>query len=152
MREQSVVIPIKSMQKPYRHHAIFTLVSQMMPGMRGVNPRQMKQAMKKMGIIQEDMEGVDEVIIKAKGETYVFKKPEVQVTIMQGQKTFQIVGDHEIIKGDVPVSTEPVGIVIPDEDVELVASQANVSPEEALAALEECNGEPAEAIIKLMSR
>ena len=123
-----------------------------MPGMRGVNPRQMKQAMKKMGIIQEDMEGVDEVIIKAKGETYVFKKPEVQVTIMQGQKTFQIVGDHEIIKGDVPVSTEPVGIVIPDEDVELVASQANVSPEEALAALEECNGEPAEAIIKLMSR
>ena len=124
----------------------------MMPGMRGVNPRQMKQAMKKTGIIQEDMEGVDEVIIKAKGETYVFKKPEVQVTIMQGQKTFQIVGDHEIIKGDVPVSTEPVGIVIPDEDVELVASQANVSPEEALAALEECNGEPAEAIIKLMSR
>ena len=124
----------------------------MMPGMRGVNPRQMKQAMKKMGIVQEDMEGVDEVIIKAKGETYVFKKPEVQVTIMQGQKTFQIVGDHEIIKGDVPVSTEPVGIVIPDEDIELVAGQANVSPEEALAALEECNGEPAEAIIKLMSR
>ena len=40
----------------------------MMPGMRGVNPRQMKQAMKKMGITQEDMEGVDEVIIKAKGE------------------------------------------------------------------------------------
>ncbi|MCK5397954.1 MAG: nascent polypeptide-associated complex protein [Thermoplasmata archaeon] len=124
----------------------------MMPGMRGVNPKQMKQAMKKMGIVQEDMEGVDEVIIKARGETYVFKKPEVQVTTMQGQKTFQVVGDHEIIKGDVPVSTEPIGIVIPDEDVELVAGQANVSHEEALAALEECNGEPAEAIIKLMSR
>ena len=123
-----------------------------MPGMRGVNPKQMKQAMKKMGIVQEDMEGVDEVIIKARGETYVFKKPEVQVTTMQGQKTFQVVGDHEIIKGDVPVSTEPIGIVIPDEDVELVAGQANVSHEEALAALEECNGEPAEAIIKLMSR
>ena len=63
-------------------------------------------------------------------------------------------GDHEVIKGDVDVSTalEPAGIVIPDEDIELVASQANVSPEEALAALEECNGEPAEAIIKLMSR
>ncbi|MCK5309424.1 MAG: nascent polypeptide-associated complex protein [Thermoplasmata archaeon] len=124
----------------------------MMPGMRGVNPKQMKQAMKKMGIVQEDMEGVDEVIIKARGETYVFKKPEVQVTTMQGQKTFQVVGDHEVIKGDVPVSTEPIGIVIPDEDVELVAGQANVSHEEALAALEECNGEPAEAIIKLMSR
>ena len=126
----------------------------MMPGMRGVNPRQMKQAMKKMGITQEDMEGVDEVIIKARGETLIFKKPDVQVTTMQGQKTFQIVGDHEVIKGDVDISTapEPAGIEIPDEDVELVASQANVSPEEARAALEECNGEPAEAIIKLMSR
>ncbi len=126
----------------------------MMPGMRGVNPRQMKQAMKKMGITQEDMEDVTEVIIKAKGETYVFKKPEVQATTMQGQKTFQIVGDYEVIKGDVDVSTtpEPAGIQIPDEDVELVAGQANVSHEEALAALEECNGEPAEAIIKLMSR
>lgn len=126
----------------------------MMPGMRGVNPRQMKQAMKKMGITQEDMEDVTEVIIKAKGETYVFKKPEVQATTMQGQKTFQISGDYEIIKGDVDVSTapEPAGIEIPDEDIELVASQANVSHEEALAALEECNGEPAEAIIKLMSR
>ena len=126
----------------------------MMPGMRGMNPRQMKQAMKRMGIIQEDMEGDTEVIIKARGETYIFKEPDVQATTMQGQKTFQIVGDYEIIKGDVDVSTtpEPAGIVIPDEDVELVAAQANVSHDEALAALEECNGEPAEAIIKLMSR
>ena len=127
----------------------------MMPGMRGVNPRQMKQAMKRMGITQEDLEGVEEVIIKAKGETYVFKKPEVQVTTMQGQKSFQIVGDHEIVKGEVEVSTEPAkpaGIVIPEEDIELVASQANVSHEEAKSALEECSGEPAEAIIKLMSR
>jgi len=126
----------------------------MMPGMRGVNPRQMKQAMKKMGITQEDMEGVDEVIIKARGEAYIFKKPDVQVTTMQGQKTFQIVGDYELIKGDVDVSAplEPAGISIPDEDIELVAAQASVSHEVALAALEECNGEPAEAIIKLMSR
>ena len=126
----------------------------MMPGMRGMNPRQMKQAMKKMGIKQEEMEEVQEVVIKAKGETYVFNKPDVQITTMQGQKTFQIVGDHEVIKGDVPVSAEPepAGPVIPDEDIELFAAQANVSKEEALAALEECNGEPAEAIIKLMSK
>ena len=119
-----------------------------------MNPRQMKQAMKKMGITQEDMEGVDEVIIKARGEAYIFKKPDVQVTTMQGQKTFQIVGDYELIKGDVDVSAplEPAGISIPDEDIELVAAQASVTHEEALAALEECNGEPAEAIIKLMSR
>jgi len=39
---------------------------------------------------------------------------------------------------------------IPNEDIELVASQAGVSQEKAKAALEECDGEPAEAIIKLM--
>ena len=40
--------------------------------------------------------------------------------------------------------------IIPNEDIELVASQAGVSPDKAREALEECGGEPAEAIIKLM--
>jgi len=39
---------------------------------------------------------------------------------------------------------------IPNEDIELVASQAGVSTDKAREALEECGGEPAEAIIKLM--
>ena len=38
---------------------------------------------------------------------------------------------------------------IPDEDVEMVANTANVSEEEARAALEECKGDLAEAIMKL---
>ena len=126
----------------------------MMPGMRGMNPRQMQQAMKRMGIKTEELKDVEEVIIRMQDKTLVITQPEVTLMEVQGQKTYQVVGDHEIIKGDVEVSTEPsepAGIVIPDEDVELVASQANVSLEEARAALEECNGEPAEAIIKLMS-
>ncbi|MDO9537070.1 MAG: nascent polypeptide-associated complex protein [Thermoplasmata archaeon] len=125
-----------------------------MPGMRGVNPRQMQQAMKKMGITQEEWDDVDEVIISRAGKSYVFKKPAVTAVKMQGQNTFQIIGDYNIVEGKVQALApqQPKGIVIPDEDVELVASQANVSPEEARKALEECNGEPAEAIIKLMSR
>ncbi len=125
----------------------------MMPGMRGVNPRQMKQAMKRMGISQEEWDDVDEVIIRRPGKTYVFKKPSVTAVSMQGQMTFQIAGDHEIVEGKASAApAAPKGMVIPDEDVELVASQANVSPEEARKALEECGGEPAEAIIKLMSK
>ena len=57
-------------------------------------------------------------------------------------------------RGGIEPPTPPLpipGPVIPEEDVELVATQANVSKEEARKALEECNGEPAEAIIKLMS-
>ena len=40
-------------------------------------------------------------------------------------------------------------IEIPDEDVEMVANTANVSADEARAALEECKGDLAEAIMKL---
>ena len=125
----------------------------MMPGMRGTNPRQMKQAMKRLGITTEEMKSVEEVVIKADGKCYVFRNAEITVTNMQGQKSFQIVGEPEISDAD-DVASQPVGtggIQIPDEDVELVAAQANVSKEEARQALIECKGEPAEAIIKLMS-
>ena len=44
------------------------------------------------------------------------------------------------------------GPAIPEEDVQLVAEKAGVSEAEARKALEECGGEPAEAIIRLMSR
>lgn len=124
----------------------------MIPGMRGMDPRQMKMAMKRMGITQEEIRDVEEVIIKAPGKTYVLTKPEVTMMTIQGQKTFQIAGEVEITEGSTAGSgTVKSGPVIPDEDVELVAAQANVSLEEARKALEECNGEPAEAIIKLMS-
>ncbi|MCK4757422.1 MAG: nascent polypeptide-associated complex protein [Thermoplasmata archaeon] len=123
----------------------------MMPGMRGMNPRQMQQAMKKLGIKSEEMKDVEEVIIRMQDRSLVIKKPDVTMMEVQGQKTYQVVGEPEVIEGDVEISTEPIGIVIPEEDIELVAAQANVSYEEAKRALEECNGEPAEAIIKLMS-
>ncbi len=122
-----------------------------MPGMRGMNPRQMQQAMKKLGIKSEEMKDVEEVIIRMQDRSLVIKKPDVTMMEVQGQKTYQVVGEPEVIEGDVEISTEPIGIVIPEEDIELVAAQANVSYEEAKRALEECNGEPAEAIIKLMS-
>jgi len=125
----------------------------MMP--RGMNQRQMQQAMKRMGIKQEEWDDVDEVIISRAGKSYVFKKPSVTAITMQGQQTFQIVGDYKLEEGQVQVSKAPAAPkkpAIPEEDIDLVASQANVSKEEALKALEECNGEPAEAIIKLMSK
>ena len=39
----------------------------------------------------------------------------------------------------------------PEEDVELVMSQVNCDREKAIAALEATDGQPAEAIIKIMS-
>ena len=115
----------------------------MMPGMRGMNPKQMQAAMRRMGIQQEEMEGVEEVIIKTYDKEIRITEPSVTMITMQGQKTFQIAGNVE--------ETEKEG-AIPIEDIKLVAEQANVSEEEARQALEECDGEPAEAIIYLMSK
>jgi nascent polypeptide-associated complex subunit alpha len=121
--------------------------------MRGMDPRMMKQQMKRMGISQEEWDDVDEVIISRAGKSYVFKKPAVTAVKMQGQETFQIVGDYKVVEGKVaPAAAGPKKPEIPEEDIELVASQAKVSMDEARAALEECNGEPAEAIIRLMSK
>ena len=120
----------------------------MFPGMggRGMNPRQMKQMMKKMGMNIDEIPDVQEIIIKTGSQDYVFKEAEVTVIDIQGQQTFQIVGTPEIVEKEGAGG----GSGIPQGDVELVAQQANVSMEEARQALEECDGKPAEAIMKLM--
>ncbi len=124
----------------------------MIPGGR-VNPKQMRQAMKRMGIEQEELDGVEEVVIRTADKEYVIRNAAVTAITAQGQKIWQIIGeplvrDRADAKKAAP--SEPSAIL--DEDVALVAEKAGVSAEEARKALEECGGEPAEAIIRLMSR
>ncbi len=97
--------------------------------------------MKKHGLNIEEMEDVQEVIIKTADRTLVFKDAAVTCMEVSGQVTYQIVGTPEEVMADSG---------IPKEDIRLVAEQAGVSEAEAKKALEECGGEPAEAIIKLM--
>ncbi|MDH4122514.1 MAG: nascent polypeptide-associated complex protein [Thermoplasmata archaeon] len=118
----------------------------MFPGGR-VNPRQMKAMMKRMGISQEDIEDVEEIVIKTKSKELIFHEAIVSVMTVQGQKTYQIVGEPEIRERAV----EPAKKESPDEDVVLVMEQTGVSREEAAKVLEECGGQPAEAILKIMS-
>jgi len=118
----------------------------MFPGGR-VNPRQMKAMMKRMGVSQEDIDGVEEIVIKTKSKEYIFHDALVSVMTVQGQKTFQIIGEPEI--SDRGIGDEKHGG--PSEDVELVMQQTGVSEEEAKKTLEECDGQPAEAILKIMS-
>lgn len=121
----------------------------MMPGMgRGVNPRQMKQAMKRMGISQEEMQGVEEVVIRTADKEYVIKDAAVTCVTMQGQKTYQVVGDAAVRSRQVAKQQDPG---IPEEDVQLVMSQTGVTKERAVQVLKECDGQPAEAILKIMS-
>ena len=69
----------------------------MMPGMRGVNPRQVKQAMRKLGIETEDLEDVQDVVIRTKTKQYVITDASVTIMQAQGQKTYQITGETEIM-------------------------------------------------------
>src|SRR3989454_12660555 len=126
----------------------------MIPGIPGgrMNPRQLKAAMKRMGIETEEIAGVEEIVIRTATKEYVFKSAEVSAMTVQGQKTWQIVGEPIIMNRRGAAAPPPEALTISEEDVDLVAERAGVSKAAARKALEEANGEPAEAIIRLMSR
>ena len=117
----------------------------MMPGMGRMNPRMMKKLQKQLQNSTEDIDAT-EVIIKTKDKEIYFSNPSVTSMNMMGQQSYQIVGEPQ----ERGISGGEESASIPDEDIELVAAQAGVSKEKAKEALEECGGEPAEAIIKLM--
>lgn len=104
----------------------------------GVNPRQMQQMMRRMGISQQDLDA-SEVIIKLPDKQLIFKNPDVAKTNIQGQEMYQITGKPQ----EVPYETE-----ITEEDIKTVMSQTGKSRDEALAAIRE-TGDLAEAILKL---
>ena len=103
----------------------------MMPGM---NPKQIQQMMKKMGIQQQEIPAT-EVIIRTTEGDIIIKNPKVSKVNMMGQMTYQITGEEEKATSE-----------ISDDDVDLVAQQAGVSEEYAKAALEDADGDIAKAI------
>ena len=127
----------------------------MMPGMGRVNPRQMKQAMRKMGISTEELTDVQEIIILTKSKEYVFKEAEVTIMPVQGQKTFQIVGEPEVRPRSAANAnlgaTAQADTGLPEEDITLVMEQTGASREKAIEALNATDGQPAEAILKIMA-
>src|SRR2546430_4229130 len=91
----------------------------MIPGGR-VNPRQMRQAMKRMGIEQEELEGVEEVIIRTASKEYVIRDPNVTAMTAQGQKIWTVVGEpivRDRVDAKKPDASQ--GLAIPEEDVQL---------------------------------
>ena len=118
-------------------------------GMRGVNPRQMQRTMRSMGIKQTNIENIVEVIIRTRDQDIVLSPAEVVCIDMKGSKSYQVSGVETVMAAGSAGSAS--GPVFPAEDIELVMSQTNCDRETAISALEACDGQPAEAIIKLMS-
>jgi len=111
-----------------------------------VNPREAKRMMQRMGLNMEQIEGVQEVIIKTNSKEITIKEPEVSILQVQGQKVFQIAGG-EVTEKVAERKMPGIG----EEDIRLVADQTGRSLEEARRALEESGGDLAKAILLLQS-
>ena len=108
----------------------------MFPGMGKINPKQMQQMMRQLGIKSEEL-AAERVIIELKDKKIVIDNPAVSAIDMQGKKTYTIMGDERLEEKD------------NEEDLKMVMEQASVPKEEAKKALEEADGDIAEAIMKL---
>src|SRR2546428_13561610 len=98
----------------------------MIPGIPGgrMNPRQLKAAMKRIGIETEEIAGVEEIVIRTATKEYVFKSAEVSAMTVQGQKTRQTVGEPIIINPKSATSPPPEADSTSDAHVDLVAEPA----------------------------
>ena len=104
----------------------------------GVNPAQMKGMMKKMGISQEDIPA-NRVIFEMDDKNLVIDNPSVTKIKMQGQESFQVIGE----------AIEESADSFSAEDVEMVMNQTGKSEDEVRDALEKSGGDIAEAIVAL---
>lgn len=102
----------------------------------GINPKMLKDAMKKMGVKQEQIEAY-EVVVKTEHGDYVIKNPEVMKVVMMGQESLQVTGEMHLVEK------------IKEEDVKMVMEQTGCSEKEARKALQDCDGDLAEAILQL---
>lgn len=104
--------------------------------------RQSRRMLEKMGLNLEEIPDVEEVVIKTKEKDLIIKAPQVSKIKSKGIDMYQILGNdiEEIIKETSKIN---------EEDIILVSQQANVSSEVAKNALEETDGDLAQAILKL---
>ena len=109
----------------------------MFPGMGSLNPKKIQAMMKQMGIDQDEIEAERVIIEKADGRI-VIENPNVVKIKMQGQESFQITGEAR---------EEEAGVR--EEDIKLVMEKTGKNQKEAKKALEESNGDIAEAIVRL---
>ncbi|MCC9261480.1 MAG: nascent polypeptide-associated complex protein [Methanobrevibacter woesei] len=114
----------------------------MIPGMNPKQMKQMQRQMKKMGMDMKELKNVKEVIIRLEDKELIIPNAEVSLMNVMGQETYQVTGKAQ----EVEIEEE---LIIPDEDIEMVANQAGVSKYEAEQALIDTNGDLAEAILKL---
>jgi nascent polypeptide-associated complex subunit alpha len=104
--------------------------------------------MQKMGMDTKSLDDVRDVTIRTSDRKIIIEDPSVMSIAMQGQNMFQVTGGT-IREETITTETK---VTIPEEDVKMVAEQANVSMDDAKKALEGSGGDLAEAIVSLKKK
>ncbi len=110
----------------------------MLPGLGKIDPKKMQGMLKQLGVSQQEIEA-ERVIIEKQNGKIIIESPSVQKITMHGQTSYQITGEAK----------ESAEEKITEEDIKLVAEKTSSSYEKAKKALEQTNGDIAEAIAKL---
>lgn len=119
--------------------------------MRRMSQRQAKRLMSQMGMRIEELDNVQQVIIRTPNKEVIIDNPDVNITHMHGQRIYQVMGGS--VSEREPAASQPAKqVIIPEEDIQLVSQQANVSLAAAKKALIETQGDLAQAILNLSQR
>ena len=121
----------------------------MIPGK--MNSREMRRMMQQMGIKSTEMADVKRVVMEADGKKYIIDSPQVIAIEAQGQKSFQITGNMKELNVTQAPSQKEKQATFPAEDIKLVVEQTSCTTEKAIEALKKAEGEPAEAIMFILS-
>ena len=104
----------------------------------GMNAKKMAGMMKKMGISQTQL-NVKRVVFEMDEGNLVIEDPAVIKIMMQGQESYQVTG--EVVEESAESFSE--------DDVKMVIDKTGKNEDEVKAALEESDGDIAEAIMGL---
>ena len=104
----------------------------------GMNPAKMQGMMKKMGISQTESP-VKKVIFEMDDGNLVIEDPSVVKIMMQGQESYQVTGE----------AVEESAEAFSEDDVKIVVEKSGKSRDEVVKALEDSDGDIAEAIVGL---
>jgi len=121
--------------------------------MRKLSPRQLRRMQARMlgnlGLDLKELGVADEVMIKLPEKEIVLRGASIIEMKLEGERVYQIIGGEveEKKPSEAEEKYEPS-----QEDIMLVAAQANVSEEEARNALIEAEGDLAKAILLLKAK
>jgi nascent polypeptide-associated complex subunit alpha len=110
----------------------------------GIDPKKMQALMKQMGMSQEEIPA-KRVIIECENKDIIIEDPSVMKVRMQGQTNFQISGDTR----EEASSSQDEDSTNIEEDIKTIIEKTGCSEDQAKKALEESNGDLAEAILNL---